>query len=104
MSDWTVPIVSGVIGSLIGGGIGGGIVAFIMHRVNMRADFDSRLSKVESKLPFIADFDSRLRDVESKLSFIEGKLSNFGQTPIAELTQKRAIEDIENMSKPQPPQ
>ena len=53
MSDWTVPIVSGVIGSLIGGGIGGGIVAFIMHRVNMRADFDSQLREVESKLSFI---------------------------------------------------
>ena len=100
MSDWMVTIAPGAIGSLIGGGI----VAFIMHRVNMRADFDSRLSKVESKLPFIDDFDSRLRDVESKLSFIEGQLSNLGQTPIAELTQKRAIEDRERMSNPQPPQ
>ena len=80
MSDWTVPIVSGVMGSLIGGGI----VAFIMHWVNMRTDYDDRL-----------------RAIEQKLSFIEGQLSNLGQTPIAELTQKQAIEDIERMSKPQ---
>ena len=80
MSDWAVPIVSGVIGSLIGGGI----VAIIIYRLDVKSKFDSRL-----------------RGVESRLSFIEGKLSNFGQTPIAELTQKQAIQDRERISKPQ---
>ena len=80
MSDWVVPIVSGVIGSLIGGGI----VAIIFYRLDVKSKFDSRLS-----------------GVESRLSFIEGKLSNLGQTPIAELTQKRASQDRERLSEPQ---
>ena len=80
MSEWTVPIASGVIGSLIGGGI----VAIIIYRLDVKSKFDSRL-----------------RAVESGLSFIEGKLSNVGQTPIAELTQKQATQDRDRLSQPQ---
>ena len=50
-----------------------------------------------------SDFDKRLRKVEHSLSFIEGKLSNLGQTSVAELTQKQAEEDRERLSQTQPP-
>ena len=73
MPEWAIAIVASVIGAVIG--------SIITQRLSASSKVEERLSRVESRV-----------------SFIEGKFSNLGQSSIAELTQKQAIQDGERIA------
>lgn len=59
-------------------------------KIDSNQTINSAVAPIKDKLDGMdSKFDERIRKVEQSLSFIKGKLSNFGQTSIDELTQKQ---------------